>query len=122
MATFIGVHADELSRRISELDLTSLRRPTVTHESGPRYTAEELLNLRPDHEDHHDHLAALEGIKTPPEVHPPPPTPHHEPNAPDQPLADVEKSADAAPEVPIKKKKKKSSGKNKKPAPTGFEG
>jgi hypothetical protein len=124
MATSLGVHPDELSRRISEIDLTSLRsRPGTQSEKQRGYTAEELLQLRS--ENHDDQAATVEGLKTPPEVPAPPPSPHHEPTTLDEPPADTdtEPLADAPREEKSKKKKKKkSSGKNKKPSPTGFEG
>jgi hypothetical protein len=122
MATSLGIHQDELSRRISEIDLISLRsRPSTQSEKQRGYTAEELLQLRS--ENHDDQAATAEGLKTPPEVPAPPPSPHHEPTTLDEPPADTEQLADAPrKEQSEKKKKKKSSGKNKKPSPTGYEG
>jgi hypothetical protein len=123
MATSLGIHPDELSRRISEIDLTSLRRrPGTQSEKHRGYTAEELLELRS--ENHDDQATTAEGLKTPPEVPAPPPSPHHEPTTLDEPPADTEQLADAPREEQSKKKKqkKKSSGKNKKPSPTGYEG
>ena len=126
MDSSLGVHADELSRRISNLDLASLRRPSIaTLEDGPRYTAEELCHLRPDREDHDSHSAAYKGIKTPPEVPAPPPSPHNDNSPSDGALADVDTNTDGpAQQAGKKKKKKKKSGKskNKGLTPTGFEG
>lgn len=120
-----GVHADELSRRICELELAPLRRPSIAEsENGPHSNTEERSHLRPDQESHNKHTEADVGVTTPPEVPAPPPSPHHEPSTSDGALADIDTNTDApGGEQPKKKKrKKKSSGKNKKPAPTGFEG
>lgn len=125
MDGFLGVHADELSRRIGELDLNSQRRPSITQpESGSRYTIDELNGLRPEQEKHGDQAAPIDGVKTPPEIPAPPPSPHNEPGSSDGALGDIDTNTEVPGKEQIKKKKKKtkSSGKNKKPAPTGFEG
>jgi hypothetical protein len=126
MASLHGVHPEELSRRISEIDLTSVRHRADTQTGDrPRYTPEELLQLRPAHEPHGDdqHTVAT-GVKTPADVPaPPPPTPNHGPGTPEEKLTGAKLNGDIPQEdQPKKKKKKKRSGRNKKPAPTGFEG
>ena len=121
-----NVHADELSRRISNLDLTSLRRQSIaTSEHGQRYTTEELHHLGPDAEGHNTHAAAYHGIKTPPEVPAPPPSPHNDNSASDGALADVDTNTDGPAKQAAKRKKKKkksAKSKTKRPVPTGFEG
>ncbi|KIN00370.1 hypothetical protein OIDMADRAFT_164780 [Oidiodendron maius Zn] len=120
-----AVHADELSRRISNLDLTSLRQQSIaTSEHGQSYTTEELHHLGPDGEGHNTHAAAYHGIKTPPEVPAPPPSPHNDNSASDGALADVDTNTDGPAKQAAKKKKKKKKGaksKSKRPVPTGFE-
>lgn len=128
MDSFLGVPPAELSRRISDLDLGSDRRPSITQlEDGRRYTITELNGLRPEQENG-DHAVTPEGVKTPvtpdgvktpPEVPAPPPTPHNELSSSDGALADIDTNTE---EQTKKKKKKKKSGKSKKAAPTGFEG
>jgi hypothetical protein len=118
----MGVRPDELSRRISNLDIASLRRPSIaTSENGPTYSVEELCRLRPNREDQNNHEAECEGIKTPPEVPAPPPSPHDN-SASEGALADVDTNTDGPAEQAAKKKKKKKSGKSKSKKPTGFEG
>jgi len=123
-----GVHPGELSRRISELDVSSLHRPSITEpENGPHQTVEGLTSPRLGQENHNEFTVVHRGVKTPPEVPAPPPTPQNEANNEasnsDGALADIDTNAKAlGDEKSKKKKKKKSSGKNKKPAPTGFEG
>jgi hypothetical protein len=120
-------HPEELSRRISEIDLTNLRRQTDTETGNPpRYSQTELLKLRPTEKNGASITAAeiAEGMKTPHDFPaPPPPTPDDHPATPDD---DDNSLAVQAPAEAAKKKKKKkrSSGKNKKGkvAPTGFEG
>jgi hypothetical protein len=124
MATSLGVHPHELSRRISEIDLTTLRgRSDTPFEKEPHYTGDELTDLRHNEKYYFGHATAIEGLKTPPEIPAPPSTPHHESGSPD--LCSEDKAAAEAPVkegTKNKKKKKKSSKKNKKPSPTGFEG
>jgi hypothetical protein len=127
-----GVHPEELSRRISQIDLTSLRHRTNTQTENvpPHYSSEELLRLRPRHEYHDAHAAIVEGLKTPPDVPAPPAnTPAYRPATPEQHPTELQQKG-ALPqalevngeETKKKKKNKKSSEKNKKAAPTGFEG
>ncbi|PQE10219.1 Argonaute subunit Arb1 protein [Rutstroemia sp. NJR-2017a WRK4] len=146
----VGPEPEELSRAISELDLTTLRGTDGTADeaepgNGPRYTRDQLLGIRSKSSpvDVVINLAdvATSGARTPP-VHTtaPPPTPEHPSAAPasqpsttseqpkkeegaaDEPTPQTDMADEgAAEEEPKKKKKKKSSGKNKKPAPTGFE-
>lgn len=74
---FDGVHPVELSRRISEIDLTNHRRRADTETLPPRYQPE-LPNIDFEVEKHEDHIssAEIEGMKTPINVPaPPPPTP-----------------------------------------------
>lgn len=130
------IHPEELSRRISEIDLTNLRRraDTVTG-NPPRYTPTELLQIRPSKSDESNvpTFELAEGMKTPNTVpKPPPPTPNNHPGSP----AALDLHEDVEPgqnaitvgELAVdgvKKKKKKSKskgGKKKAPAPTGFEG
>jgi len=104
------VHAEELSRAISDLHLSNLASGAAEAKNfGRRYT---------EHE---------QGMKTPPDppaVPPPtperlPPTPedlqHQEPDA-------VEPLPSAAEDPKVTNKKKKASGKKKAAPPTGFEG
>jgi len=145
-----GEHAEELSRRISEIDLTSIRRRSDTSDSllGPRYQQDDLIRLRPI-----DALALeqgnefyQEGVKTPPPTRAPPSTPAV-PASPanaavkDSPtinggveagipeLDEIEGTIGAQPadtgiavEPAKKKKNKKGSGKNRLPPVSGFEG
>ena len=124
MASSPGVHPGELSRRISELDVSTLHRPSITEpENGSNQTVEELTSPRPGQENHNGLAVVDGGVKTPPEVPAPPPSPHNEASNSDGALADIDTNAKAlGDEKPKKKKKKKTSGKNKKPVPTGFEG
>ena len=143
---------EELSRRISEIDLTNIRRRSDTSDSmlGPRYQTEDLIRLRPI-----DALALAdgndfyqEGVKTPPQTRAPPSTPAvpaSPANAPVKASPTINGGIEAAiPELdenedatsaqpaaniglaiePAKKKKrsKKSSGKDKLPPASGFEG
>jgi hypothetical protein len=144
----VGPEPEELSRAISELDLTTLRGTDGTADeaepgNGRRYTRDQLLGIRSKSSqvDVVINLADIAGGTRTPPVHTtaPPPTPEHPSAAPvSQPCTTFEQpkeegAADeptpqadipnegAAEEEPKKKKKKKSSGKNKKPAPTGFE-
>ncbi|KAM3069454.1 hypothetical protein ACMFMG_005559 [Clarireedia jacksonii] len=145
----VGPEPEELSRAISELDLTTLRgtdgaADEVELGNGPRYTRDQLLNIRSktSQMDVSIDLAEIaNGTRTPP-VHTkaPPPTPEHPSDTPvSQPYTTSKDPKDEvgaangpgaqgdmpdeklAEEEPKKKKKKKSSGKNKKAAPTGFE-
>lgn len=138
------LHPDELSRRISEIDLTNLRRRSDTLTGNPpRYTQDQLLAYRPDKKDGAQAtvLEMAEGLKTPPNVPaPPPPTPSNHPGSPpneDAPdghehakdgdnendaEADDEATGDAIAGEAKKKKKKKRGGRKKHAAPTGFEG
>lgn len=119
--TKLAIQPEELSRRISEIDLTNLRRraDTVTG-NPPRYTQAELLGLRTENNGVHAPLPEfLEGIKTPNAPPPPPPTPAS--GGQGSPASGDSGSIQPVAE-PKKKKNKRSSGKNKKPAPTGFEG
>lgn len=122
MSSSSGVHPGELSRRISELDVTTLNRPSAEPEGGPRYTVDELNGLRPNQENHNGNRTLNRGALTPPEVPAPPPSPHNEASASDGALADVDTNGTSLDADLAKKKKKKKSGKNKKPNPTGFEG
>jgi hypothetical protein len=125
-----------LHRAISELDLNA-KLESVQAQRGPglRYTQDELLTLRPEAEKYSGHVevAELNGVKTPPYLTcpaPPPPTPA----SPESSLtptrnghldsAGANGALSPIAEAPPKKKEKKSGGKgkNKKPAPTGFEG
>src|SRR5271168_2439251 len=119
------VNPEELTRAISEIDLTSLH-PLVG--SGQHYYHEELLSLMPDSDNHEEQASVSEvnseGIKTPPNCPaPPPPTPDH-PGTPEEThlTKDVPDAVLPSLEEKKKKKKKKSSRRNKKPPPTGFEG
>jgi hypothetical protein len=145
----VGPEPEELSRAISELDLTTLRGTDGTADevepgNGPRYTRDQLLDIgsKSTQVDVVINLAEIaSGAITPP-VHTkaPPPTPEHpsvtpvpqpcttseqpekEEGAADEPAPQADMPDEgAAEEEPKKRKKKKSSGKNKKPAPTGFE-
>jgi hypothetical protein len=122
-----------LHREISELDLNEkLVSVQAQQGHGPRYTQDELLALRSETEKHSEHveIAELNGVKTPPYLTcpaPPPPTPA----SPESSLTPTQNghldSAGANGALsPIAgappKKMEKSSGKTKKPAPTGFEG
>lgn len=123
MSSSFRVHPDELSRRISELDVTNLNRPSSTEShSGLRYTIGDLNNLRPNQENDNDNESLDEGVKTPVEVPAPPPSPHNESSTSDGALADIDTNGKSLDGEQAKKKKKKRSGKNKKPNPTGFEG
>jgi hypothetical protein len=134
-STSDALQADELSRRISEIDLTNQRRRTDTITSTAststssgggvslsaptsnlgsstcRYSREQLLRLAPS------------GVATPLIPNPPPTTPTDLPLTPpsDDQLA-VLPAGNAPPQPAAKKKKKKSSGKNRKAPPSGFEG
>jgi len=118
---------EELVRRISEIDLTNLRRRSGTISELPhRYTQQELLALRPEKEKSDVQITVNEIGETPPALTVPPPTPDHAPGTPvdGEPLGEV-KQAIEQPVEELKKKKKKRSGgksKNKQPPPTGFEG
>lgn len=131
-----------LSRTISELDLTrALDAARIQAETGMRYTAEQILEWRPKPEKISGETVVVEevgsplheGVMTPPNLvcpKPPPPTPatygktatvkfddvDEAPSVPDTTLAPLPNG-----EAP-KKKRKKSSGKNRKPPATGFEG
>lgn len=123
MSSSSGLHPGELSRRISELDVTNLNRPSSTEpESGLCYIIGELKNLRPNHENENNNESLDEGVKTPAEVPAPPPSPHNESSTSDGALADIDTNGKSLDGEQAKKKKKKRSGKNKKPNPTGFEG
>lgn len=73
-----GLHPAELSRRISEIDLTNLRRRADTETVPPRYQAE-LFKAHADAERNEEQVAVAElaeGMKTPTNIPaPPPPTP-----------------------------------------------
>ena len=123
-------HPEELSRRISEIDLTHQRSYTLTSESAEpvadtttledaapanlRYSREELLQLAP------------EGVASPAQPNPPPSTPIELPLTPPDETGETQLAGQnqnvQAPAHPAKKKKKSGGGKNKKAAPTGFEG
>jgi hypothetical protein len=127
MVSSLGVHAGELSRRISEIDLASVRHRSDTQsEDKPHYSAQELLQLRPNVEGQDSPAIATEGVKTPPDLPVPPPSSPNAGSATPEELPEVaEAKADAPRQEESKekkKKKKKSSGKNRKAAPTGFEG
>lgn len=120
-----GIHPGELSRRISELEVTTLRSSPAEAESGPSVTIEELMGLHQGQENRNNTTTVFDcGILTPPEVPAPPPSPHNEANTSDGALADIDTNAKSLDEEQAKKKKKKktTSRKNKKPTPTGFEG
>ena len=131
-----------LSRAISEIDLNAaLRAVQAQGETGPRYSADTLLALRPktSQDKHAEHVEVAEispdteGLMTPP-YHaypkPPPPTPATpingaQANVGEAASTDVPSTNGSGPVVVAdqpKKKKKKSSGKNRKANPTGFEG
>ena len=116
---------DELSRRISQIDLTAMKAKDTLPEYGPRYSKDDLLKLRPEtHDGHVDALdLMLDGVKTPTSPPAPPPsTPADKLNEVGQGNDDEEVQAPPSGEVKKKKKKsKKSSGANKKAPATGFE-
>lgn len=131
-----------LSRAISEIDLNdALKAVQAQAETGPRYSKDTLLALRPkskfekdaEHVEVADVSPDTEGLMTPP-YHsypkPPPPTPATRINGVSvngveatAAATDVTKPS-APPSVVVveQPKKKKSSGKNRKANPTGFEG
>lgn len=119
-----NIPPEELSRRISEIDLTNLRRRADTENGNPpRYSQAELLKLRPiekngGHAATEEIVDIVDGTETPIAIPaPPPPTPNVRIASPDDITRAIQEPAE-----PIKKKNKKSSGKNKKATPTGFEG
>lgn len=120
-------HPEELSRKMSEIDLTSIHSTKdVLPEYRPVYSREELLNLRQETHDGQIDTPDLKhaGVMTP--VSPPnapPSTPADNPPGPTQ-GDEEDKGLLVGSGEGKKKKKKKSSGagKNKKTPPTGFEG
>jgi hypothetical protein len=113
-------HAEKLSRAISEIDLTSIRHPIDTlPEYGPTYSKDELLSLRPEMQGAHTGMAEGNTTSPGPPV-PPAPTPEHPANASEDTQLEVKDANVVLP--PAEPAKKKSSEKNKKAAPTGFEG
>lgn len=128
-----------LSRAISDIDLNKALKEVQNKPENLRYTAKDLLSLRPGKNDgEHVEVAEVrlpDGVMTPPFApcpNPPPPTPATPSNA-----SNVNSSNERAKEDknsipgtslpsmiadPEKKNKKKSSGKNRKLAATGFEG
>ncbi|TAQ85133.1 hypothetical protein B7494_g6555 [Chlorociboria aeruginascens] len=81
--------AEELSRAISEINLT-----TLASRTGLQYTQDELLNLRPgpERENGENRHSPVEGLKTPPSVLAPPPTPEHLPDTPAETEIDTDSS------------------------------
>jgi len=115
---------EELVRRISEIDLTNLRRRSGTISELPhRYTQQELLALRPEKEKGDVRVTVNEIGETPPALTVPPPTPNNAPSSPDDggPLSETKQTIEQPVEKTKKKKKKTSGGKskNKQPPPTG---
>lgn len=130
-----------LSRAISDIDLNKALKEVQNQPENLRYTAKDLLSLRPE-KDNGERVEATEvgcptpdGVMTPPFSScpkPPPPTPATPINYTHINSSDEHAKEDkgcipgtSLPSViagPEKKKKKKSSGKFRKPAPTGFEG
>jgi hypothetical protein len=131
-------HESKLSRAVSQVDLAAaLTSLPKEQEHAVKYTQEELLSLRPVIKKNGVRVETAEigsptfdGVITPPGFTgpaPPPPTPASPGSTSTlegrQALSDNTNSLtpfDAG--VEQKKRKKKSSGKNRKPAPTGFEG
>lgn len=125
----LAPHPEQLSRRISEIDLTSRGPKDILPEYGPRYSRSQLLSLRSETQDGCVDTPGFkfDGVMTPPSVsHPavPPSTPaDHTPEGD----SDFEEE-DGGLTMPEgeqkkKKKKKKSSGAGKsKKGITGFEG
>lgn len=60
-------HPEELSRRISQIDLTSMQTKDTLPEYGPRYSKDELIKLRSETHDGQVDSPVLmyEGVKTP---------------------------------------------------------
>jgi hypothetical protein len=118
-------HAEELSRAISQIDLTPMQAKDTLPEYGPRYSKDDLLKLRPNTNDGHIDTPdfMFDGTKTPASPPaPPPPTPADKLNGVGQ--GDNSEGGPVLPggEAKTKKKNKKSSGENKKNPATGFEG
>jgi hypothetical protein len=127
-------HKKQLSRAVSQVDLAAaLTSLPKGQEHGLRYTHVELLSLRPAIEKNGEHVEVTgigspraDGVMTPPNLAgpaPPPPTPASPGTAtPDEDLKETTNNLTAPIEREQIKKKKRSSGKNRKAAPTGFEG
>jgi hypothetical protein len=117
-------HPEQLSCRISEIDLTSRGTKDTLPEYGPVYSRDELFNLRSEIQG--DQYAdttyfKFDGVHTPPSPsHPavPPTTPAD--NVPD----DMEEGGGTLAQAAVEKRiKKKSGGSRKsKSGSTGFEG
>lgn len=124
-----------LSRAISNVDLNAALEAVQTQvDTGLRYTKDTLFALRPKSqtEKNVDHVEVTEvtsspdgeGLMTPPGLtcpKPPPPTPATPENRVQAAGTESAKTNVNVAEV-APKKKKKSSGKNKKAPATGFEG
>lgn len=136
-----------LSKAVSQIDLNkalegvkALDGEQAPSSTGLTYTRDTLLNLRPrsesktrvEHVEVTETPSVGEGIMTPPyndSPAPPPPTPatpvnevdHVDPEG-SQPNVQSTVNDSVGPVEATKKKKKKSSGKNKKAPATGFEG
>lgn len=127
-----------LSRAISDIDLNKALKEVQNKPESLRYTAKDLLRLRPG-KNNGEHVEVAEaglqdGVMTPPFSpcpNPPPPTPATPSNASNVNSSDERAKEDkncipgtSLPSVvagPEKKKRKKSSGKNRKAGATGFE-
>jgi len=133
---------EDISRPLSELNLNSLQTPSTSspEKAGLHYSKDDLLSLRSNVNFAEQVTKAdlesigiptASGVKTPSKAEcpaPPPPTPATpqgtSDEGPDGTVAQVNDAVTAGDGVAKKKRKKKSSGINRKPKfnPTGFEG
>jgi hypothetical protein len=130
-------HESQLSRAISQVDLAAaLISLPKEEEHIVKCTQEELLALRPVSKRNGEHVEIADigflipdGVTTPPNFTspaPPPPTPASPGSNPDECTQALNDNTNgrvtSRSGAEQKKKKKNSHGKDKKPAPTGFEG